>query len=212
MIQEARVFNESPISPRKCRILLTKLLYLLYMGESFSQQEATSLFFGVTRLFQHRDPALRQMVYLAIKELSQLAQDVIMVTASIMKDMQPNVEVIYRPNAIRALARVIDPSMAQGVERYFKSAIVDRHPSIASAALVSAYQLHVAARDVVKRWGNEAQEALHPKPPARPPPALPSPPHSAAAAGAAAAGSSPSPPAQPATARRPPRRARRRTR
>ena len=51
------------------------------------------------------------MVYLAIKELATTAEDVIMVTASIMKDMQPNSEVIYRPNAIRALARIIDVSL-----------------------------------------------------------------------------------------------------
>ena len=54
--------------------------------------------------------ALRQMVYLVIKELSSIAEDVIMVTSSIMKDMQPNLEVVYRPNAIRALARIIDVS------------------------------------------------------------------------------------------------------
>lgn len=52
--------------------------------------------------------ALRQMVYLAIKELSNTAENMIMVTSSIMKDIQPNLEVIYRPNAIRALCRVID--------------------------------------------------------------------------------------------------------
>jgi len=52
--------------------------------------------------------ALRQAVYLAIKELSTTAEDVIMVTSSIMKDMQPNSEVIYRPNAIRALCKIID--------------------------------------------------------------------------------------------------------
>ena len=52
--------------------------------------------------------ALRQAVYLAIKELSVTAEDVIMVTSSIMKDMQPNSEVIYRPNAIRALCKIID--------------------------------------------------------------------------------------------------------
>ncbi|MCO5597325.1 hypothetical protein L7F22_051401 [Adiantum nelumboides] len=43
--------------------------------------------------------------------------------------------------------------MVQGLERFFKSAIVDRNSSISSAALVSAYQLQVAARDVVRRWG-----------------------------------------------------------
>ncbi|KAF4604803.1 coatomer subunit gamma [Pleurotus pulmonarius] len=163
IIQEARVFNDSPISPRKCRALLTRIVYLLYIGETFGTQEATTLFFGTTKLFQHKDSALRQAVYLAIKELATTAEDVIMVTSSIMKDMQPNSEVIYRPNAIRALCRIIDPSMAQGVERFFKAAIVDRNPSISSAALVSAYHLYPHAKDVVKRWVNEAQEAVNAK-------------------------------------------------
>ncbi|KAF9567853.1 coatomer subunit gamma [Agrocybe pediades] len=163
IIQEARVFNESPVSPRKCRALLTRIVYLLYVGETFGTQEATTLFFGTTKLFQHKDSALRQAVYLAIKELANTAEDVIMVTSSIMKDMQPNSEVIYRPNAIRALCKIIDPSMAQGVERFFKAAIVDRNPSIASAALVSAYHLYPHAKDVVKRWVNEVQEAVNAK-------------------------------------------------
>jgi coatomer subunit gamma len=53
--------------------------------------------------------------------------------------------------------------MAQGVERFFKAAIVDKNPSIASAALVSAYHLFPMAKDVVKRWVNEAQEAVNAK-------------------------------------------------
>lgn len=164
VIQEARVFNDSNISPRKCRILLTKVLYLLYTGEKFTRQEATALFFGATKLFQNKDAALRQVVYLVIKELAPHADDVIMVTASIMKDMQPNTEVIYRSNAIRALTRVVDPSMIQGLERYFKSAIVDRNPSVSCAALVSSYHLFMSARDVVRRWGNEVAEAIHMRP------------------------------------------------
>lgn len=53
--------------------------------------------------------------------------------------------------------------MAQGVERFFKAAIVDRTPAISSAALVSAYHLFPLAKDVVKRWVNEAQEAVNAK-------------------------------------------------
>src|SRR5215471_4541407 len=53
--------------------------------------------------------------------------------------------------------------MAQGVERFFKAAIVDRTPSISSAALVSSDHLFPAAKDVVKRWVNEAQEAVSTK-------------------------------------------------
>ncbi|KAK8858695.1 hypothetical protein IAR55_002924 [Kwoniella newhampshirensis] len=163
VIQEARVFNESPISPRRCRALLTRIVYLLYVGETFSTQEATTLFFGVTKLFQHKDSALRQMVYLVIKELSKIADDVIMVTSSIMKDMQPNLEVVYRPNAIRALARIIDAQSVQSVERFFKSALVDRSPSISSASLVSSYHLFPLSPSIIKRWSNEAQEAVNAK-------------------------------------------------
>jgi coatomer protein complex subunit gamma len=53
--------------------------------------------------------------------------------------------------------------MAQGFERFFKAAIVDKTPSISSAALVSSYHLFPNAKDVVKRWANEAQEAVNAK-------------------------------------------------
>lgn len=53
--------------------------------------------------------------------------------------------------------------MAQGVERFFKAAIVDKNPTISSGALVSSYHLFPAARDVVKRWVNEVQESVNPK-------------------------------------------------
>ncbi|KAK7043055.1 coatomer subunit gamma [Paramarasmius palmivorus] len=159
-IQEARIFNESPISPRKCRAFLTRIVYSLYIGETFGTQEATTLFFGH---HQTLPAALRQAVYLAIKELATTAEDVIMVTASAMKGVQPTSEVIYRPNAIRALCRIIDPSMAQSVDRLFKSAIIDRNPAISSSALIASYHLDPFAKDIIKRWVNEAQTTVDSK-------------------------------------------------
>ena len=50
------------------------------------------------------------MVHLAIKELANSAEDIIMVTSTIMKDTGGSAEAIYRPNAIRALCRIIDVS------------------------------------------------------------------------------------------------------
>jgi coatomer protein complex subunit gamma len=151
-------FNASPIQSRKCRNLLAKLIHLMAAGETFPPDEATSLFFSITKLFQHKDASLRQMVYLAVKELSGTANDVIMVTSSIMKDVQNNE--IYKPNAIRALVRIIDASIVQGIERLMKTAIVDNQAPISSAALVSSYHLIPIAKDVVKRWANETQEAI----------------------------------------------------
>ncbi|KAI9846734.1 MAG: coatomer subunit gamma [Thelocarpon superellum] len=159
VFQEARLFNSSPISPRRCRILLTKIALLLFTGETFPTNEATSLFFGISKLFQNKDASLRQMVYLVIKELATTAEDVIMVTSSIMKDTAVGSDVLYRANAIRALCRIIDASTVQAIERLIKTAIVDKTPSVASAALVSSYHLLPIARDVVRRWQSETQEA-----------------------------------------------------
>ncbi|KAL8937807.1 MAG: hypothetical protein Q9216_004238 [Gyalolechia sp. 2 TL-2023] len=159
VFQEARLFNSSPISPRKCRILLTKIALLLFTGERFPTNEATSLFFGISKLFQNKDASLRQMVYLVIKELANTAEDVIMVTSSIMKDTSVGSDVLYKANAIRALCRIIDATTVQAIERLIKTAIVDKTPSVSSAALVSSYHLLPIARDVVRRWQSETQEA-----------------------------------------------------
>ena len=61
MFQEARIlFNLSPIKPRKCRALLTKIDHILNTGEHFSKREATELFFSITKLFQHKDVCLKK--------------------------------------------------------------------------------------------------------------------------------------------------------
>ncbi|KAJ3108305.1 FACT complex subunit [Physocladia obscura] len=163
VLQEARVFNETPINPRKCRATLTKILYLIYQSERLQTKEATETFFSITKLFQSQDIPLRQTVYLLIKELSTVAEDVIMVTASLSKDLTAKSE-ISKANAIRALCKITDASMIQGIERFLKQAIVDKNHAISSAALVSALHLFTASsKDVVRRWANEVQDSVNSK-------------------------------------------------
>jgi len=56
---------------------------------------------------------------------------------------------------------VFQVTMLQAIERYMKQAIVDRNCAVSSAALVSSLHLTKIAGDVVKRWVNEAQEAVN---------------------------------------------------
>lgn len=63
----------------------------------------------MTKLFQSKDVTLRRLVYLAIKEMAKIADDVIIVTSSLTKDMTGK-EDQYRASAIRALISVIDVS------------------------------------------------------------------------------------------------------
>ncbi|KAM9389574.1 coatomer subunit gamma-2 [Phaethornis superciliosus] len=158
VLQEARIFNETPINPRRCLHILTKILYLLNQGEHFGTTEATEAFFAMTRLFQSNDQTLRRMCYFTIKEMANISEDVIIVTSSLTKDMTGK-EDVYRGPAIRALCRITDGTMLQAIERYMKQAIVDKVPSVSSSALVSSLHMMKISYDVVKRWINEAQEA-----------------------------------------------------
>jgi coatomer protein complex subunit gamma len=104
-------------NPRKCCLLITKLLFLLVKGESFSSLENTEVFFGVTKLFQSDDVNLRRMMYLFIKEVAETCNpdDVIIVTSSLTKDMNTG-----RPytreccNVIRHSYDVVAHSSLQG--------------------------------------------------------------------------------------------------
>lgn len=160
LLQEARYFNSTPVNPKKCIHILTKVLYLLNQGEKLTTQEATDIFFATTKLFQSKDVVLRRLVYLTIKELSTMAQDVIIVTSSLTKDMTGK-EDLYRAAAIRALCTITDSTMLQAIERYMKQAIVDKNPAVSSAALVSALHLSATVPDLVRRWVMEAQVINH---------------------------------------------------
>lgn len=74
VLQETKIFSDANIvtrHPKKCCQLITKLLHILTQGEPFTSAETTSVFFGVTKLFQSKDANLRRMMYLFIKEVAE---------------------------------------------------------------------------------------------------------------------------------------------
>ena len=166
VLQEARIFHDSVQvreNPRKCCTVIAQLLHLQNTGQFLSSVEATDVFFGVTKLFMSDDASLRRMVYLFIKEVAETCNpdDVIIVTSSLTKDMTCDVD-LYRANALRVLARIIDSAMLGAIERYVKQAVVDSSGQVSSAALVSSLHLFDQAAEnavVVKRWISEVQES-----------------------------------------------------
>ena len=49
--------------------------------------EATETFFAITKLWQSKDVTLRRLVYLAVKEMAKIADDVIIVTSRLNIDI-----------------------------------------------------------------------------------------------------------------------------
>ena len=52
VLQDCRIFNDVQLNTRKCEDVLVRLLYLVGQGEKLSSEEATVVFFSVTKLFQ----------------------------------------------------------------------------------------------------------------------------------------------------------------
>lgn len=165
VLQECRIFNDVQLNTARCEQVLVRLLYLVGQGDHLSSEEATIVFFSVTKLFQANEPSLRRLVYLAIKELAHTAEEVIIVTNCLTKDINSDVD-MYRANATRVLCKITDAQMVQQIERYLKQEIVDRNPVVSSSALVSGQQLIMHNKgDVVRRWVNEVTQALDHKSP-----------------------------------------------
>jgi hypothetical protein len=70
---------------------------------------------------------MRPQVYLIIKDVCPGEDEVIIITSSLMKDMNSKTD-LYRSNAIRVLCSICgqDTQLLVQIERYLKQAIVDK--------------------------------------------------------------------------------------
>lgn len=159
VLQQCRDFSAVSINVDACVEHMTKILYLLSTGTTFTPIEATDIFFGATKLFQNEDQKLRRLLFVFLKELSGIAEQVFIASSSLVKDISSNNDV-NRCNAIRTLRKVTDVTMIGPMERYLKQAVVDKQNSVVSAAIVTGIHLAYAQPEMVKRWGTEVNEAL----------------------------------------------------
>jgi len=160
-VQDAvRAFNTNPVDPLKCTKLITKIVYLITQGEELSEKDTTELFFGGSKLFQSNNVRLRRIVFLMIKCLQPSETEIFMVVGCLQKDINGKNDA-FRANAIRTLAKIIEPSMAAQIDRFLKTALVDKNPFVASSALICGLGLMKSCPDVVKRWVQEVQESIN---------------------------------------------------
>lgn len=159
VLQQCRDFSAVNINIANCIERMLKVLYLLSIGVHFTPIEATDIFFGATKLFQCDHPKLRRILFVFLKELSGIAEQVFIASSSLVKDISSSNEV-NRCNAIRTLRKVTDSTMIGPMERYLKQAVIDKNNSIVSAALVTGIHLAHTQPEMVKRWGTEVNEAL----------------------------------------------------
>ncbi|EFC37130.1 coatomer protein gamma 2-subunit [Naegleria gruberi] len=162
VLQETRIFNESPLSPRKCVLTLLQLLYVIYQGKNLNATEATDVFMNITKLFLSPDVRLRRMLYIAVKELSRTANQTFVASNSLFKDMSQNQNEDFKINAIRSLRTIMDENLFSNLERHLKQCVVDKNPGVASSAILAGFHMSDSQKgdQLVKRWTGEIQSAV----------------------------------------------------
>jgi len=159
VLQECREFSAVTVNVPRCLETITKVLNILSTGHTLTQNEATDVFFGATKLFQCDHQKLRRLLYVLLKELSTVADQVFIASSSLVKDISSNND-MYKCNAIRTLRLVTDSTMIGPMERYLRQSVVDKNTNVVSAAVVTGIHLSAVQPEMVKRWGTEVSEAL----------------------------------------------------
>ena len=101
------------------------------------------------------------------------------ITQSLIKDMNAK-EDLFRMNALRLSAAVIEPQYLIQSERYIKNvifprkyrmtnfyfqAIIDKVSAVSCSALLAGVHLYPSNAEFVKKWSNEIQEKLNSRSP-----------------------------------------------
>lgn len=165
VLQEAKqFFLQMSTKKAKLKDILVKCIYIIYNEEDITVNEATGLFFNITRLFQNRDKdaTLKRLIYIAIKALSPKAESLYIVTSSLITDInsENDLSPSVRALALRTLCQISEPKDFDPIERLLRQCIVCKHPVLNSAALTSLISVVHKNPDVVKRCMSEIQEAL----------------------------------------------------
>ncbi|MES1915734.1 MAG: hypothetical protein MHM6MM_007639, partial [Cercozoa sp. M6MM] len=165
VVLAARAFHSTPLQVSQCKEVLCQLIVLAQHGATFKQKDSEAIFFGLTKLFQSQDTALRRLVYVASKVFLKAneAQSFVLVS-SLLKDAG-GTDPSLRACAVRLLASIVksQPSLLAQTERFFKQALTCGDAHVASAALVAGLSLMQvpAHADTIKRgWRNEVASLI----------------------------------------------------
>lgn len=114
ILQELRIFSDPTTNLKKCFALLKNILFLSFRGlgeddsYSLTKEEATRVFFAVTKTYQCKDPNLRHLTLVSLKTLASLSDNVIIIISSLVQDISSNSSIILKGCAVRTLGHVLD--------------------------------------------------------------------------------------------------------
>lgn len=92
-MQEALVFDQKVIDQDKCQLILGKMIYYFSLKGTLKEEEGSSLFFQIIKLFQCQSNTLKQLIYTALSCIP-IGPSICMITNSLNKDLVSSVALI----------------------------------------------------------------------------------------------------------------------
>ncbi|CBH18216.1 Coatomer subunit gamma [Trypanosoma equiperdum] len=159
VLQQCRVFNDVQLDISACLRCLTECLYLIYTGTTFTEAEATELFFMSTKLLQSNRSRLRRLHYVLMKELSPFVEQSFIASNSLMGDTKSNNESNKR-NGMRTLCKVMNPSLYPLLDRTIVESLTSRSEKVLLASLITGFHVALSHPDLARKWSTQLNEAI----------------------------------------------------
>jgi coatomer protein complex subunit gamma len=131
-------------------------------GESLSKKEASEVFFALTKTFHNRPEQLQALSLLCLKHLAVQVDEAFFLTHTLSRIIAEGGPL--KPNALRVMARVSDPSALGQQARVFQQSLTDKNERVSVAASIASLQMAVQSdlgASVVAAWTADAQAALN---------------------------------------------------
>lgn len=158
ILDEAKIFDKPDPKPFTCVGILTQFISKLKKGEKMDATQSGDIFFRLTKIFRTKNPDLKKMIYLSIRELSE-EPALLMITSSLLKEITGKNEE-NKVNALKALPYIISSNNPAQSEQLLKTVFMDKNISVINAGLLSSYRISIEYKDHIKRCANEISNAL----------------------------------------------------
>ncbi|XP_042041630.1 coatomer subunit gamma-like [Salvia splendens] len=140
VLTEVRGFDDPHIDKTRCLQIIKKLLYLLNQGEIFTKSEAAAILSSAVNLYHFEDVHLRRMFHLIARDLCPIADEVPLVTSSLLEDVNTG-NVAYRATAICLLRLITNDTSLSQVVKFLAKTLCDDNPMLQIASHVCAINL-----------------------------------------------------------------------
>lgn len=153
--QNIILLNKKDTKESKKEEILKKIMFFFNSGQTLNTKEATDVFFGIVKELQTKDTKRLKIIILLIKELADMAENVMMANSSLVHIIDSFPDTFRKADAIRTLYKTSKGEMVSSLVKTLEKAISKEDEDIKTAALCSFIHLSFENKDLISKYYSE---------------------------------------------------------